>query len=171
MSCVCTAQILCYYISLEIFQNFYIGNLLLEEGRKQVFMSNLIMECVSCKNVEVLDTSDSVSRRGWSYDVTSTDVTVQSKLVVAMKDWLHYPAFCGAASTLRIMKKLLIPGGEYTSKRSVSASNWKREKVTSMGENDLCKKGRSLKKDRCYHISSWCLLSTSRKTWSWIWVH
>jgi hypothetical protein len=35
------------------------------------------------------------------------------EMVVAMKDWLHYPAFCGAASALRIMKKLLIPDGEY----------------------------------------------------------
>lgn len=51
------------------FQNFYIGNLLLEEGRKQGFMSSLNIECDSCKNVEVLDTSDSVSRRGTSYDV------------------------------------------------------------------------------------------------------
>ena len=32
-------------------------------------MSSLNMVCDSCKNVEVLDTSDSVSRRGTSYDV------------------------------------------------------------------------------------------------------
>jgi hypothetical protein len=56
-------------------------------------MSSLNMVCDSCKNVEVLDTSDSVSRRGTSYDVNRRMVYSSIELVVAMRDWLHYPAF------------------------------------------------------------------------------
>jgi hypothetical protein len=61
-----------------------------------------------------------------------------------MKDWLHYPAFCGAASTLHIMKKLLIPGGEYTTKHSAS----KDRKRVSMRMCEQLKKRKSDVKGR-----------------------
>jgi hypothetical protein len=57
-----------------------------------------------------------------------------------MKDWLHYPAFCGAASTLRIMKKLVIPGGGYTSKRSASKD---RKRVSML----MCEQQKKRKSD------------------------
>ena len=40
-----------------------------EEDRRQGLLSKLIVECSTCNNVEVLDTSTSVSRRGTSFDV------------------------------------------------------------------------------------------------------
>lgn len=48
---------------------FYSGNLLLEEERRQGFMSTLHIKCSSCENVEVLNTSSSISNRGTSFDV------------------------------------------------------------------------------------------------------
>ena len=40
-----------------------------EEDRRQGLMSRLTVECSTCDNVEVLDTSASVSQRGTSFDI------------------------------------------------------------------------------------------------------
>ena len=56
-----------------------------EEDRRQGLMSRLTVECSTCDNVEVLDTSASVSQRGTLIDDLCTVLT---KWVVATKDWL-----------------------------------------------------------------------------------